>query len=95
MTLAALDVLALDPSQKKPDVVAGLALVQELAEHLDARDDHFPGVTDPEDLDLFADLHDPALDPPRGDGAAALDPEDVLDRHQERLVLGPGRGRDV
>ncbi len=32
---------------------------------------------------------------PGGDGAAALDPEDVLDRHEERLVDRPLGGRDV
>src|SRR5437762_4577078 len=32
--LAPLDVLALQPPKEQPDVVAGLALVQELAEHL-------------------------------------------------------------
>ena len=34
--LAALDVLALGAAQQHADVVAGLALVQQLAEHLDA-----------------------------------------------------------
>src|SRR5205807_8200771 len=93
--LAALDVLALDPSEEEADVVAGLALVQELAEHLDPGDDDLLGVADPEDLDLFADLDDPPLDPAGGDGPAALDPEDVLDRHEERLVLRPDGRRDV
>src|SRR5918911_1843281 len=37
--LAALDVLALEPAQQAADVVAGLALVEDLAEHLDARHD--------------------------------------------------------
>ena len=36
--LAALDVLALDAAQQQADVVAGLALVEQLAEHLDAGD---------------------------------------------------------
>jgi hypothetical protein len=50
---------------------------------------------DADDLDLVADLDDAALDPPGGDRAPALDPEDVLDRHQERLVDGALGGRDV
>ena len=49
----------------------------------------------PDELDLVADLDDAALDAPGGDGAPALDPEDVLDRHQERLVDGALGGRDV
>ena len=41
---------------------------------------------DPDDLDLVAGVDDALLDAARGDGAAAGDREDVLDRHQERLV---------
>ena len=37
--LAALDFLALGAAQQAADVVAGLALVEQLAEHLDAGDD--------------------------------------------------------
>ena len=37
--LAALDVLALDAAEQRADVVARLALVEQLAEHLDAGDD--------------------------------------------------------
>jgi hypothetical protein len=37
--LAALDVLALDAAEQESDVLASLALVEELAEHLDAGDD--------------------------------------------------------
>src|SRR5204863_8315581 len=78
--LTALDVLALDTAQEEPDVVAGLALVEELAEHLDAGHDDLAGVADAEDLDFLADLHDAALDAARRHGAAALDAEDVFDR---------------
>ena len=50
---------------------------------------------DADDLDLLADLDDAALDAPGGDGAPALDAEDVLDRHEERLVDRALGGRDV
>ena len=93
--LAALDLLALDAPQEAADVVAGAALVEQLLEHLDAGDDDLAGGLDADQLDLVADLDDAALDPPGGDGAPALDPEDVLDRHQERLVDRPLGGRDV
>ena len=93
--LAALDVVALDAAQEAADVVAGPALVEELLEHLDAGDDDLAGRPDADDLDLVADLDDAALDAPGGDGAAALDREDVLDRHQEGLVDGALGGRDV
>ena len=81
------------PRRRHADVVAGAALVEQLLEHLDAGHDDLAGGPDAHDLDLLADLDHAALDPPRRDRAAALDAEDVLDRHQEGLVDGPlGRG---
>src|SRR5262245_23762964 len=76
--LAALDLLALDAPQQEPDVVAGLALVEELLEHLDAGDDDLAGRLDADDLDLVGDLDHATLDAPGGDGSSALDAEDVL-----------------
>ena len=93
--LAALDLVALDAPQEAADVVAGPALVEQLLEHLDPGDDDLAGGLDPDDLDLVADVDDAALDPPGGDRAPALDPEDVLDRHEEGLVDRPLGGRDV
>ena len=93
--LAALDLVALDAAQQAADVVAGLALVEQLLEHLDAGDDDLAGGLDADQLDLVADLDHAALDAPGGDGAAALDAEDVLDRHEEGLVDRPLGGRDV
>ena len=55
----------------------------------------FLRVAEADDLDLFADLDDAALDATRDDRAAALDREHVLDRHQERLVDVADRVRDV
>src|SRR4051812_29709238 len=85
--LPALDVLALDAAQQQADVLAGAPLVEDLAEHLDARDGR-RGVllADADDLDGLADLDDAALDATGHDGAAAGDREDVLDGHEERLL---------
>ena len=77
------------------DVVAGAALVEELLEHLDAGHDDLAGGLDPDELDLVADLDDAALDAAGRHGPPALDPEDILDRHEERLVDRPLGGRDV
>src|SRR3970040_2167214 len=93
--LAPLNLLALDAPEQAADVVAGPALVEELLEHLDAGDDDLAGRLDPDQLDLVADLDDAALDPARGDGAPALDPEDILDRHEERLFGLRGGGGGV
>ena len=84
--LTALDLLALGAAQQAADVVAGLAAVEDLAEHLDAGDDGARRLLDADDLDRVAGVDDPLLDTARRDGAAAGDREDVLDRHQERLV---------
>ena len=88
-------VLALDAPDEAAHVVAGPALVEQLLEHLDAGHDDLAVGLDADELDLVADLDDAALDPPRRDGPPALDPEDVLDGHEERLVDRPLGGRDV
>src|SRR5919107_1092623 len=92
--LAALDVLTADAAQQRTDIVASLALVEQLAEHLDAGDDRLLGVADADDFDFLANLDDALLDTAGDDGAAARDREHVLDRHQERLVERTLRGRD-
>ena len=83
------------PAQQRPDVVAGLALVEGLAEHLDAGHDDLAGRLHADEIDLVADLDDATLDAAGRHGAAALDPEHVLDGHQERLVDRSLRCRDV
>ena len=94
--LAALDVVALNAAQQAADVVAGVPpSVERLLEHLDARDDGLADRAEADDLDLFADLDLAALDAAGDHGAAALDAEDVFDRHQERLVDGALGRRDV
>ncbi len=84
--LAALNRFLVDAAQQAANVVAGNTLVQQLAEHLDARHHRLLGVAKPHNLNFLADLDLPALDAPRHHRAAARDRENVLDRHQERLV---------
>src|ERR1700744_4350618 len=85
--LAALNVLALHTAQEQAHVVAGHALVEELAEHLHAGDGG-GGVLllDADDVHGLAGVDLAALDPAGHHGAAAGDREHVLDRHQERLL---------
>ena len=52
-------------------------------------------LADADDLDLLVDLDDAALDAAGDHGAATGDREDVLDRHQERLLGLADRRRDV
>src|SRR6202042_1297067 len=49
--LAPLDAFLLNAAQEDADVVAGLTLVEELAEHLDAGHDRGGGVLQADDLD--------------------------------------------
>ena len=51
-------------------------------------------VLDADDVDGLVDLEDTTLDTAGDDGATTGDREDVLDRHQERLVDVALRGRD-
>src|SRR4029077_18315831 len=84
---SALDVLALDTTQQQTYVVAGLPLVEQLAEHFNTGDRGLgAGRLDADDLDFLVDGDHAALDTAGDDGAAAGDGEDVLDGHQERLV---------
>src|SRR6266508_391450 len=93
---AALDVLALGTAEQQTDVLTGLALVQQLAEHLDTGDGgRLLLRPDADDVDGLVDLHDTALDTTGDDRTATGDGEDVLDRHQERLVDLAQRLRDV
>src|SRR3990167_5679130 len=91
--LAALHVFALGAAQQDTDVVASLALVEQLAEHFHAGADGFLGVCNADNLDFLADLDHAALDTAGHDGAAPGDGEDVFDGHQEGAIhraLGHG-----
>src|ERR1700679_3900216 len=69
--LAALHALAVHAAQQAADVVARLALVEQLAEHLHAGHDGLGRRTDAHDLDFLAHLHDAAVDTAGDDRAAA------------------------
>src|SRR6201993_1954138 len=80
--LSALDVLALDTTQQQTDVVAGLPLVEQLAEHFHTGDRGLgAGRLDADDLDFLVYVDHAALDTAGDDGAAAGDGEDVFYGH--------------
>ena len=83
------------PAQQQPDVVPRPPLIEQLAEHLHARDHRLLVRVEPDQRHFLLHLHDPALDAPRRHRPAPRDREHVLDRHQERLVDLPLRLRDV
>src|SRR5699024_2367200 len=86
--LAALDVFALGAAQQGADVVAGLALIEQLAEHFHTGDDGLDSVLDANDFDFVANIDNAALDPAGGNRATPRDGEDVFDRHEEGAVNG-------
>src|SRR5690606_28936195 len=93
--LATLDVITLGAAQQHANVLTGTTFVEQLAEHLDTGAGGLGGVTDTDDLDFFLNANDTALDTTGYHGAAAGDREHVFDRHQERLVDGALRLRNV
>src|SRR5690606_8270647 len=93
--LAALDVLALGAAEEKTAVLAGPCLVELLVEHLDTGDRGLLRRADADDLDLGVDGEGATLGAAGDDGATTGDREDVLDRHQERLVAVALRVRDA
>jgi len=93
--LSALDLLTLGSTQQTPAVVTRTTLVEDLAEHLNARDDRGGRVVDTDDFDGLAGFDDALLDTPGGDRATPSDREHILDRHQERLVQLSHGLRDV
>ena len=93
--LAALDVLALDAAEQQTDVVASLAEVHGLTEHLDTGNDGVLGILDADDLDGLVELELTALDTASSNGTTAGDGHNVLNGHQEREVVVTSRRRDV
>ncbi|CAN3986970.1 ABC transporter permease, partial [Dysosmobacter welbionis] len=94
--LAALDAVAVHATQQGADVVAGLSVVQQLVEHLDAGDDGLLLlVGQANNLDFLAQLQDTTLHTAGSHGAAAGDGEHVLDGHQERHILLAVGGGDI
>ena len=93
--LAAADVFLLRTTEERTDVVTGLTLVEELTEHLNARDGGLGRRLETDDLDFVADLDDATLDTARDDRTTTFDREDVFDRHEEGLVERALGLRDV
>src|SRR5690606_40776327 len=74
----ALDLLLRNTAEQKPHVVARTTLVQELAEHLNARDGRLLLRIEPDQLNFLANLDDPPLDAARRYRTTTRDREHVL-----------------
>jgi len=93
--LPALHFLFLRSAEKQSDVVARLALIQKLSEHLDAGDDRLLRRAQTHNLDLVVDVHYAGVYASRDHCSAPGNREHVLDRHKERLVRRALRRRNV
>src|SRR5690606_35421854 len=93
--LTALHVFTLGAAQQHANVLTSTAFVQQLAEHFHAGAGGLDGRTDTDDFHFFLHRDDAALDTTGRLGTATGDLEHVFDRHQERLVDGTLRLRNV
>lgn len=93
--LAAFHFVTLGAAQQRADVVAGLALVKQLAEHFHTGAGGLGRGVNAHDFHFVANLDDAAFHTPGHHGAAAGNGEHVFDRHEEGLVRIAHRFREV
>jgi len=84
-----------DAAEKGADVIAALGEIKSLAEHFKTGDNGLLSRTNTDNFNFVVDLDLATLDTASDDGATARDGHDVFDRHQERLIVGTDRVRDV
>src|SRR5262249_5987380 len=93
--LASPDLIGLDASQQQADVLSSFASVQRFVERLDIGADTFENAAQAENLDPLAHGDDALLDLTGRHRTPAFDGVNTLDRHEEGLVDGSLRLRDV
>src|SRR5690606_10989371 len=76
--LTTLDVFTLGAAQQNTDVIASLTLIEQLAEHFNARAGGLDRVLDAHDFDFFTHLDDTALDTACHHSTATGDREHVF-----------------
>ena len=91
-----LDFLLVDTTEEETYIVTCFALVEELAEHLDTGNDGSLGtIVETDDLSGIIHVNGTSLDTSGNHGATAGDGEDILDRHEERLLVLTNGQRDI
>ena len=93
--LSAFDVVFIDAAQQQTNVIARPAFIEQLLEHFDARDHRLAGVAETDDFHFLADFADALFDTAGDHRAAALNREDIFNRHQERPVDDTFGNRDI
>ena len=84
--LTALDLVLFDTTEEQANVVARLTLVEELAEHFNARYGRLERFAHTDDFDFVANLDNAAFDTAGSNCTTTGDREHVFDAHHERLV---------
>ena len=94
--LASLDLITGNTTEQCTDVITGFCEIKSLSEHLNTGNDNCSGIIgNTDDLDGIVELEGSSLDTARCNGTTSGDGEDILNRHQERLVVITNRIRDV
>ncbi len=87
----AFNVFLVDTTEEKTYVVAGFALVEELAEHFNTGNGGFESCAKTHDLYFVTYFYDAGLDTAGGNSTTTCDGEDVFNRHKEGFVNVAGR----
>src|SRR5690554_5065682 len=93
--LATLNVFTLGTTQQYTNVLTGTTFVEQLTEHLNTGTGGLDGILDTNNLNLFTNLDDTALNTTGHNRTTTGNREYVFNRHQERLINRTLRLRDV
>ena len=94
--LSALDFISLDTTEQSADVIAGLSIVQNLAEHFDTGNNGLLLlVSQANDFNFLTSLQLSTLNSTSGNSTTAGNGEHVLNRHQEGQVSLTVRSGDI
>mmetsp|Transcript_18285 Transcript_18285/g.27618 ORF Transcript_18285/g.27618 Transcript_18285/m.27618 type:complete len:335 (+) Transcript_18285:323-1327(+) len=84
--LTTLNVVTLGATQQRTNVLTGTTFVQQLAEHLNTSTSGLHGILDTNDFHFVTSLDNATLNTAGHNSTTTRDRENVLDRHQERLI---------
>ena len=91
-----LDVLLVDATEKKTYIVSCLTLVKKLTEHLNASNSRRPwSVTETDEFYRVVDMNGSPFNTAGNYSSTSGNGEDVLDRHQEWLLVITNRNRNI
>ncbi|CAI8307573.1 MAG: Uncharacterised protein [Rhodospirillaceae bacterium] len=93
--LSALNFFTLGTPKQYTNIIASFTLIQQLAEHLNSGARRLGGVFQANNLNLFTNIHNPALNTARYNRTTTRDREHIFNRHQKWLILRSVRLRNI